>query len=208
MDYTEFKYLFPPRPTKSVLPTSMKFMAKLGYGAQKKKNGTCTLIFTKGSEVRFKTRHLDIADGEHRSWAPNKKHNEFFGSLSPHWNVFAAELLHNKGPSVKNELFIFDQLVNDGISLVDTTFSERQGLLVDRWGKKFVDEGDQFRIHEHITIARTFLTGFADLYSNLGPLDEGLVFKFMRGKLAPCVKETSNTDWQSKCRIPQRNYSF
>lgn len=50
--------------------------------------------------------------------------------------------------------------------------------------------------------------GFADLYSNLGPLDEGLVFKFMRGKLAPCVKETSNTDWQSKCRIPQRNYSF
>ena len=208
MDYTEFKYLFPPRPTAKVLPGSMKFMEKLGYGAQKKKNGTCTLIFTKGSEVVFKTRHFEIDEGNHRAWVPNKKHLQFFGSIGPNWNVFVAELLHNKGPSIKNELFIFDQVVKDGNSLVGTTFADRQGLLVDRWGKKFIDEGDQFRIHEHVTVARTFKTGFSDLYANLGPLDEGLVFKLMRGKLDPCIKATANCGWQSKCRVPQRNYSF
>ena len=185
---------------------SIPMMEKLGYWAQKKKNGTCTVIFTHGNEVIFKQRR---EEQDHIAWSPKAEHLEFFGSLSPHWNVFNAELLHSKGPAIKDELFIFDILVHEGVYLVGKTFAERMQILSDMFKAKWKDEGDKYRVHKHVTIAKTYSGGFKGLFDNLGPLDEGLVFKLPKGKLQPCVKEDSNSSTMQKCRHPKaKTYSF
>lgn len=209
-EYTEFRYLHAPRPKKEPIPVySIPMMERLGYVAQKKKNGTCSVIFAREDQVIFKTRHLDQNEGNHRAWAPKDAHLDFFKSIGPKWNVFAAELLHNKGPAIKDELFIFDVMVLDGEYLVGSTFEERMNMLQERFCKGWKDEGDQYRIHRHVTLAKVFTTGFKDMFNNLGPLDEGLVFKLPRAKLLPCVAEASNMSWAQKCRHPKaKTYSF
>jgi hypothetical protein len=208
--YTQYRYLYPARPKdKPILKESVSFMQKLGYVAQKKKNGTCTVIFTNGEQVIFKTRHPDQREGDHGAWQPTPDHVQFFSSLGPNWYVFNAELLHNKGPSIKNELFIFDIIVHDGKYLVGTTFAQRQALLEKMWGSKWKDEGDQYRVHKHVTVAKVFHSDFKALFDNLGPLDEGLVFKLPQGKLRPCINDNSNDGWAQKCRVAKsKTYSF
>lgn len=207
-EYTEFRYLYPPRPENKVAPMTMNMMPKLGYVAQKKRNGTCTIIFARGSEVIFKTRHPEYENGNHRAWQPNDRHMEFFGSLSNKWNVFVGELLHSKGEGVRDEIFLFDQLVHEGTYLVGSTFIERQALMVARWPDG-EDEGDQFRIHEHVALAKLITKDFKKEFENLNTLDEGLVFKLAQGKLRPCVSANANSAWQSKCRHPKaKTYSF
>lgn len=206
MRYDEYSYLFPPRPEQKIAVPSLGFYEQRGFWAQTKKNGTCTVIFARKNEIIFKTRHPEVADGEHRMWKPEGDHNAFFAG-SDKWNVYVAELLNSKvtnGP--KSELYIFDQIVADGVQLVGTTFAERQVMLHDKFDG--TDEGDQVRIAKRITLAKCFDEGFADRFANLKPEDEGLVLKNPNGILKPCFKIDSNASWQVKCRIPHRNYSF
>lgn len=206
MRYDEYTYLFPPRPETKIAPPMLGFYENRGFWAQKKKNGTCTVVFARGNEIIFKTRHPEVADGNHRMWTPEGDHNVFFAGRAK-WNVYVAELLHSKvtnGP--KSELFIFDQIVKDGKQLVNSTFAERQQMLHDEFNG--TDEGDQIRVAPRITIAKCFDEGFAEMFTTLKPEDEGLVLKDPNGKLAPCWKADSNGRWQVKCRIPHKNYSF
>ncbi len=200
--YTKYSYLWVPRPETKIPPTALGFYESRGYWAQTKKNGTCTLIFSNGREVIFKTRHND----DHKLWTPQDDHRKFFGDRKD-WNVYAAELLHSKvadGP--KNELYIFDILVSDGQYLVGETFADRQILLHNRWNGK--NEGDQVRVAPRITVATCDDTGHAERFKHLKPEDEGLVLKNPNAKLKPCFKQDSNADWMVKCRIPHKNYSF
>lgn len=206
MNYTDYQYLFPPRPEMKIAKENLGFYQKRGYVAQKKKNGTCTVIFAKGDQVIFKTRHPEIEDGNHRMWTPQEDHIKFF-SGSEGFNVFVAELLHSKvtgGP--KHELFIFDQLVKDGISLAGTTFGSRMLDMMKTFGGE--SESDQYRIADRITLAKCFGGGFTKLFETLAPEDEGLVLKDPKAILLPCFKADSNKGWQVKCRIPHSNYSF
>lgn len=184
----------------------LRFYEKRGFWAQTKKNGTCTLIYARRNEVIYKTRHPDVNDGNHRQWRAEGDHDVFFAERMK-WNVYAAELLHSKvsgGP--KNELFIFDILVSDGIELTGSTFAERQGILHDRFTGS--DEGDQVRIAKRITLAKCIDEDFEARFSYLKPEDEGLVLKDPNAKLKPCLKIDSNSGWQVKCRIAHSNYSF
>jgi len=209
MHYHTYSYLYPPRPDNKIAKPQLAFYENRGWWAQKKKNGTCTVVFTKGNDVIFKTRHPDVANGDHKLWTPQGDHNAFFAGRVK-WNVYVAELLHSKvsgGP--KNELYIFDQLVKDGVQLVGTTFAERQEMLHDEFcGCLAQDEGDQYRIAPRITLAKCFDEGFAEMFENLKPEDEGLVLKNPSGVLKPCFKMDSNSNWQAKCRIAHKNYSF
>lgn len=210
MNYDSYRYLFGPRPSgKPILPASIKMMENLGYVAQKKKNGTYTLIFARAGEVIFKTRHPELDEGNHRAWQPNAEHKKFFSSLGGEWTVFCAELLHNKGPQIKDELFIHDVIVNDGKYLVGVSFLDRQKLLAERWSAVWKDEADQFRVNKHVTVAKVFTSGFRELFENLGPLDEGLVFKLPKAPLKLCVSDAANSGWSQKCRAPKaKTYSF
>lgn len=203
MDYNNYQYLWPPRPETTIATPLLGFYQKRGFVAQKKKNGTCTVIFARGDKVIFKTRHND----DHKMWTPQEDHLKFFAG-SEGFNVYVAELLHSKvtaGP--KNELYIHDQLVRDGVSLVGETFAVRQAMLL----AKFAGGGaeiDQYRIADRITLAKNFKTGFTKLFDSLGPEDEGLVLKDPQSVLRACLKPDSNKAWQVKCRIAASNYSF
>jgi hypothetical protein len=206
IEYNEFQYLFPPRPETKISKTLLGFYEQRGWFAQAKKNGTCTMVFARGNEVIFKTRHPEIENGDHRMWQPKADHIKFFAG-SKNWNVFTAELLHSKvtgGP--KDELYIFDQLVYDGEYLIGSTFAERQQLLNEEFSGD--DEGDQIRIDKRVTLAKCINTGFEERFAHLKPEDEGLVLKDPRATLARCSKMNSNAGWQAKCRIPHKNYSF
>jgi hypothetical protein len=200
--YTDYKYLWPPRPETKIPTSALSFYENRGWWAQVKKNGTCTVIFSNGKDIIFKTRHNE----DHKLWTPLQEHRDFFGKRDG-WNVYVAELLHSKvsgGP--KNELYIFDILVNDSQYLTGTTFADRQVLLHDLW--QGTNEGDQVRVSEHVSVAVSFDSGFEERFKHLKKEDEGLVLKNPEGKLLPCFKPDSNASWQVKCRIPNKNYSF
>jgi hypothetical protein len=206
MDYSDYQYLWPPRPEKAVPVSSIGFMASMGgYGAQVKKNGTCTVIFARGKEVIFKTRHGE--DGNHKAWTPKPEHIKFFQSKGDKWNVWVAELIHSKTPHIKDQLYIFDKIVHEGVQLVGKTFMERMDILHADW-KPLKDEGDQIRVGPHVSVAKVFTEDFLEIWKTLKPEDEGLVFKRKTAKLERCMKQTSNNSWQVKCRRPHTNYSF
>ena len=203
MQYSDYAYLWPPRPENKIAKTMLGFYQQRGFVAQKKKNGTCTLIFAKGDQVIFKTRHND----DHKLWVPQPEHVNFF-SGEKDWNVFVAELLHSKvagGP--KNELYIHDQIVRDGKQLVGETFRERQASLLAKFsgGRP---EDDLYRLTPKITLAKNFVAGFSKLFETLKKEDEGLVLKELNAPLRACLKPNSNSSWQVKCRIAHANYSF
>lgn len=200
--YLEYKYLWPPRPEKKIPTSGLGFYEREGWVAQTKKNGTCTVIFSRGDEVIFRTRHNE----EHKLWTPTKEHLNFF-SGQENWNVYVAELLHSKvtgGP--KNELYIFDVLVSNGTYLTGVTFEERVRLLNEQWDGD--DEDDQVRISPKICLAKNFVGSFSQRFNSLKTEDEGLVLKNPKAKLLPCFKPNSNAGWMVKCRIPHKNYSF
>ena len=206
-EYNDFQYLWPPRPETKIAKTMLGFYQTRGYMAQKKKNGTCTVIFSCGDKVLFKTRHGDENDGNHKLWTPQDDHIKFFQGREK-WNVYVAELLHSKTPTVKNQLYIFDIIVDEGEQLVDTTFEERQLLLQSRWTGDYEPLKHQTRVHEYVSVAENLTGDFDSIYDNLQPEDEGLVLKNPTAKLKACLKPDSNAPWQVKCRVTTKNYSF
>lgn len=203
MEYDHYQYLYPPRPESAVPRGQFAFYEEEGYVAQIKKNGTNTVIFVQGPNVIFKTRHND----NHKAWSPTPEIIKFFADQDfSKWQVFCAELLHSKVSGIRHQLYVYDQIVEDGLHLVGTTFEERSLNLQSKWQGK--DEQDQTRIHPNISIANNFAGDFNKLFENLKPEDEGLVLKKATGKLKLCYRADANQGWQVKTRIPHKNYSF
>lgn len=203
--YDHYQYLYPPRAPGShaIDKSQIRFTVAQGYGAQKKKNGTNNTVYTNGKDVVFMPRHGE--DKPHKQWAPLPEHIAFFQQFGPKWYVFSTELLHAKVSDIRHQIFIHDVIVWNGEYLVGSTFMERQQLLMQMvQAFKGEDEGDQYRIHPYVSIAKLYTDAreCKALYQNLKPEDEGLVFKRMTGTLQPCIAEDSNKDWQFKCRIP------
>ena len=116
--------------------------------------------------------------------------------------------MHSKTPHVKNQLYIFDIIVDDGIQLVDLTFEERQMLLQSRWEGVYEPDHHQHRVHDYVSVAENLVGDFDTIYDHLLPEDEGLVLKNPTARLRPCFKQDSNAGWQVKCRVPTKNYGF
>lgn len=211
MEYNSFSYLYPPRPDEKVPQGALGGFERRGWQAQIKKNGTCTVIFARGDEVIFKTRHCQeqLSGDDHKMWSPKPEHVNFFRG-SDRWNVFTAELLHSKTPHIKDFLYIFDVIVLDGQQLVGTTFAERQAMLRALY-PHHADDASQLgirRVAPNVALAKNYKAGFVKLFDSLKPEDEGLVLKDPTAKLLPCFKEGSNNRWQVKSRVPHKNYSF
>ena len=128
------------------------------------------------------------------------------------------EVLHSKTKTIKDTIYIFDIIVNNGEVLVGTTFAERQKILMDLFVK-----ADTPSTYSHYVLApQTWLaklvTGnFSSVMAAVNQRaegapgnveDEGLVIKNPNAKLAPMEKEKNNTGWQVKTRIQTKNYSF
>lgn len=208
MRYEAYRFLWPPRPEKAAPPELMGFYERRGWTAEIKKNGTCTVIFARDDSVIFKTRHND----DHKAWEPQPSHVAFFAGRKA-WNVYVAELLHSKGPHVKNHLYLFDILVSDGEELIGTTLHDRQRILQQRFPSPKADIAGSRAglgarmIEQDVSHAET-IANPSRHWDTLGGLDEGLVFKDPKAVLKPCVTATANGAWQIKIRRQHTNYSF
>lgn len=208
MKYDTYRFLWPPRPERAAPPQLMGFYEQRGWTAEVKKNGTCTVIFSRGDTVIFKTRHND----DHKAWSPLPSHSATFAGRDQ-WNVYVCELLHSKGPLVKNHLYLFDILVSDGQELIGATLTERQQILQQRFPSPKADivgsrAGLGARMIEQDMSQATPIANPSTIWPTLGALDEGFVFKNPAAKLSPCIVPTANGAWQTKVRRQHANYSF
>lgn len=206
MNYTKYSYLYPPRPEAKIPVGLTGFYEKRGWWSQAKLNGTCTVIFTNGTECIFKTRHAE----DHKAWAPRQDHIDFFRGTAADgkWNVFVAELMHNKSPLIKDMLYVFDMLVLNGNQLTNTTFGSRQDLLEGIIPG--TEQGLWYENSKYVVRARNFKSGSKALYQRITsiPYVEGLVMKNPNATLELCNRADNNTGWQAKCRKVTKNYGF
>jgi hypothetical protein len=222
MEYNTFGYLYPPRPENAIPRGLINSFEKRGWVGQVKKNGTCTVIFTNGKDVVFKTRH----DDDHKQWMPTPDIVEFFAGKkrAGKWNVYVAELLHSKvRDGTRNHLYIFDKIVHDGVQLIGSKFAAREEILkkqIPTWSKAWLtnDDGslvehwDRTQVHTNVSVAKSFTSGLAfafDRIAEKGNLeDEGLVLKNPNGIMKPCFTQAANDGWMVKVRLPNKNLGF
>jgi hypothetical protein len=207
MNFSDYSYLWPPRPEKAVPSMMLDFYENRGHWGQFKKNGTCSVLaVAPDKSIRAMNRHAE----EHKMWAPTRQSSAAFETLPGNgWYVFVAELLNNKvtnGPKDYN--YLNDILVADGEYLVGTTFADRMKRLSTLF-KTVGEEDSHYVVDNHTGIAKCHTEGFSELYSGLHrPEDEGLVIKNPAAKLAVCGRESSNVNWMVKCRRSTKNYAF
>jgi hypothetical protein len=192
-----------------------------GYLAQIKKNGTGNVM---AISPQRKVVAMQRTNKAHILWSPSDHTANPFRDLKGHgWYVFVAELLHSKVAAEKQRQatgsesglrdinYINDILVADGTTLTGTTFEFRQQMLVEMFGADrlpVAKSGSHYVIDRHTWLARNHRSGFRRLFAGLdSPEDEGLVLKLPTGKLAPCLREGSNSSWQFKIRKPTKNYA-
>jgi hypothetical protein len=186
-------FVHPPRPKQAIAPSLIPWYESRGYVAQVKKNGTCSVASVcPDRRVRFWTR-----DGDpHKMWTPTEEADRFFSGFAD--SAFCFELLHNKHPSVKDTVYVFDVVRWLGEDLVGKSFGYRQGLL-----------STIRTISPRIVMAKNYTECLLGLYESLAdPVDEGLVLKDPGALLQPCYREGLNAGWQVKCRVRHKNYSF
>jgi len=210
-EYNKFEYLYPPRPDKSITPELLGFYNKRGYYATLKANGTNNIIAVGPDRIlKCMTRHKE----DHKLWVPTENSSKIFQNLpGKGWYVFTAELMHSKvknGPKDTN--YIHDILVNDGKYLLGSTYIERQNMLKDIFikGNEEQDSKGRFIILNNNTwLAINHTSDFKRLFEQFdNEYDEGLVLKNPNAKLELCSRETSNSNWQVKCRKATKNYGF
>ena len=117
MEYTTFKYIFPPRPSIKAPDTTIEKWKELDFIAQPKLNGSCGVLFTDGKQFKFMTRHNTpftknlIPENELKSLSKGKG-----------WTVLVGEHMNksqkDSGKKIFNHKFvIFDILVHEGKQL-------------------------------------------------------------------------------------------
>lgn len=201
-------FLWPPRPETKVGPDALLAFERLGWVGQIKKNGTCTVLEYDPATQTLQTwtRHNEA----HKLWAPDinspclRKLKELRGGRY----ILVGELLHSKVTGIKDTLYLFDILVADGKDLAGTTFTYRMDLLHSLW-KVATTTFDYDVVDERLWVANLIKSDFKKLFQSLTkPEDEGLVLKKPDAPLAPCWRQTANSNWQIKCRRPTKNYGF
>lgn len=207
--YTTFRYVTPPRCKARLppIPEELDRLQKKGWWAQCKWNGTNSLIFVSPTkDVQGWNRH----NSPHKAWSPSKQNTELYRSLpGTSWWVFNGELLHSKGPSVKDVHFIHDVLVADGFLLTGKTYAQRYEILYDLWSPRAdgtIDALDHWVIDKHTWLAKSYDTDFIGLYAKLdGPLHEGLICKDPRAVLSVTeLGPSGRAHWMMKLRRPDR----
>jgi hypothetical protein len=212
MKFSNYSYLWPPRPDDAISPQMLPMIERRGYHAQCKKNGTCSVIaVSPDKDIVAKNRHKE----DHKLWRPDTNKLTAFTDLpGKGWYVFVAELMHSKvkieDGGVRNTNYIHDILVCDGDYLVGTKQVDRHRILCDLFG---VGELEQTYSHwvydQHTWIARQFSSDFKGLYDSLTSVqDEGLVLKDPNTPLQLCTKQKSNNGGLLKSRKVHKNYSF
>lgn len=208
MSFSEWRYLFPPRPESAVTCDLIRMYQRRGWVGQFKKNGTCAVIGI-GPEQTFQwfNRHQDTL-----KWEPPPETVqllwEMFGSKA--WTVLIGELIHSKVKDIRNRLYLFDYVVLEGHYALGSTFTERQSVLYERVEPFIAAEArSHYLASRNVWLARTIKKELTSVFHAItSPEDEGLVLKDPWGKLRDCERENTNGHWQVKVRHPRTNFAF
>jgi hypothetical protein len=217
-EYTDYRYIYPPRAECKIKPSSLPVFDNLSFFAQPKYNGCCVVVFI-DPEGKFYIR--DRENGILTLQRPIHYNH----LVDPgHWTVFAGEYLNkNKkgedGNPFNHKFIIWDILVYKSKWLIGSSFEERYDLLKGMYGqyssKLLFNELWVFN-HLFITdvkdvfLAPCYSSDFANLYTDIIKTDlyEGLVLKRRNAKLEIGLNSSNNSLWQLKCRKETKSYSF
>lgn len=208
-NYDHWRWLWPPRPSQSVPATMLSYYQNKGWYAQFKKNGSLALItIDPDRSVCVWNRHQELMN-----WSPPDDVKDQLITNFAHrgsWSVYVGELLHQKAREIKNTLYLFDVLVQDGELLEGSTYHSRLQRLA--MGAVADSAYSHLIVTQNVWVARSFLGSvFEDLYGQISSedsIDEGLVLKNPNAKLDPCINKKSNGGWQVKVRYGKKNFAF
>ncbi len=215
MKYNKFIYLYPPRPENAICPEELDSWDNSSMIGQIKTNGSNTLIFTNGSDVKIMGRHKQILSNIQISQREiiESLYNPL--NLNGKWLVLNAECLNkNKlaedNSSFNQKLILFDILVYNSDYLVGRTFKERINLLDNLYGRVDSEKEYLYKISKNIYRVKSYESGFSNLFNKFTPVDlvEGVVLKRANAKLEVAASKTNNSRSQVKCRKSSRNYKY
>jgi hypothetical protein len=212
MNYTTYKYIYPPRPDHKIEPKLLGIYDTGEFYAQPKLNGSCCVVFLDGQNPAIvMNRHnepMTLVKRDQIDFEPLHRGNGYM--------VLTGELLNKAKMGESGELFnqkfiIWDILVYEGIHLLDTTFHERQQLLFNIFRPYRGKQRFLLAVSiKGVYMADLFKSDFVKTFAALIKTDmyEGMVIKKKDAKLTHGFHENNNTGWQVKCRKPHKNYKF
>lgn len=207
--YGSFLYRYPPRPETKTTPEGIASFERMGYWAQPKLNGSCSEIYTDGTQVIFMGRHKDTFS---RNLIPQADLRSVHRGKG--WTVLVGEYMNKSKKGADGKKFdgcfvIFDILVHNGVYLLGTTFRERQELLEELYPMTMVDDFIG-KVSENIYRVKCFRSGLSELWKKIVKIDmyEGWVLKRHDGKLEEGVRPNNNMGWQAKVRKATLNYKY
>lgn len=216
MPYTDFRYIYPPRPLSKIPfdPSSPVFKAWAKQPdslAQLKLNGSRNIIFIDPQDnVQMWNRHKEL----HRSYTVSTELIKKIKALpypKGFWNVFDSELMHLKTPIVKDTIYFYDTLVWGGEYLIGKSYAERYQYLTNFGLPSFPLER---RIMSNVLfVAQNYRPSeWNDVWKALQSNDvlEGLVIKRAGtiSNLQTGNREENNGGWMVRVRKPHKNFQF
>ena len=204
------QYIYPPRPETAVTfgsPTYRQFQNNKSFIAQLKLNGQRNLIyFHPNGDIILWNRHKQ----HHRNYEPRQWLIDEIRStikVKPGtWNVIDSELLHAKGPTIKDTIYLFDTLVLDDDWMIGSTYRDRYDKLLNLVnGSLAAPTQFGLSLSEHIWMATNIAPPDWDgKWEAIAkqPMIEGFVLKNLSGKLLPGFNQHNNSGWQTRVRKP------
>jgi len=209
--YTNYRYIFPPRPRNAIQDSELEFWDNGSLVAQPKLNGSNTTIYTNRVKHIVMNRHgqrltnFQLTDNEIK---------DIYRGTGE-WMVINGEYMNKSKSDENGQVFnhkfvIFDILTFDGEYLVGDTFEQRIQLLDKLYGQVDSEKDYLYRVSQNVYRVKSYYNGFKPLFDRLTPIDmiEGLVMKRMNAKLELGTSENNNTKSQLKSRKPTKNYKY
>lgn len=199
MKYDSFRYYFPPRPIIKSLVSGLDTYERMGFIGQPKLNGSCAMLYTGLTEMRFMNRHNENFS---RNLIPNEDLLKLHRGSGP-------MILCGDGKIFNGCFVLFDILVHKGIYLTGTTFLQRQELLETLFPGNSYDSY-LFEVSKNVYRVKNFTSGFKTIYNKIITIDiyEGFVCKKGTGILEAGYRPNNNQEWQVKIRKSTKNYSY
>lgn len=221
MNYTEYRYIYPPRPEKTTHFSELDKYDNGTFLAQPKYNGTCCVVFMTANSIRVMNRHNGLITSDYNNVDFKGLYDD---SGCKGWLVLAGEFLNkNKkgedGNPFNLKFVIFDILVYENDYLIGTKLVERLNILNNMIPQtSTLVSGSKIISYNHLNVTKynnifkapSYNSNFKELYQSIVDTDlyEGLVLKRKDSRLSIGFSEKNNSDWQIKCRKPTKNYDF
>ena len=220
--YNCYRYLYPVRAHQAHSPQDLPKYDDGTYFAQVKFNGSNTLIFTNGEDLRIMNRHREERNIKAYTELQTSAINLHRGSG---WMVLNGEYMDKSkkdaGGNVFKGFIIYDLLAFSGEILTGTSFLKRYAMLQNAFSDVLPNDTTSDHPHAPFTklispnlnncyLANNYHTDFMQLYKEFVAVDmyEGFVLKRKDAILLPPYTEHINDKSSIKFRKPTLNYQF